>query len=343
MEKWSFELQATNSAMKVVYFHRKGQSGLHSIENVFDLIRDNLPKSTRFIKKELRFRSRGIFPRIYILIEAALCQGEVNHVTGDVHFVTLLLRKKKTILTVHDLGFMGHPNRLYRLLLKWFWVVLPVRRSAVVTAVSQATKSDLLRLVGDRYAHRIQVIYNPIRNDFAPSPKAFDKSCPGILHIGTKSNKNLSRLIKSIAGIHCHLEIIGELTDVILAELETGHVHYASSKNLTNEEMVNKYKNADLVAFVSTSEGFGLPILEANAMGRAVVTSNVSCMPEIAGNAAHLVNPFDVLSIRDGILKVIYDDLYREQLIQNGFENRKRFDTASIVKQYVELYTSLAN
>ena len=129
---------------------------------------------------------------------------------------------------------------------------------------------------------------------------------------------------------------------MLLKELESNRIVYKSNMDLTDEEMVEKYKQADIIAFVSTYEGFGMPIIEGNAVGRVVVTSNILSMPEVAGNAAHLVNPYDVKSIRSGILKVIEEDAYRAELIENGFGNRKRFESSSIANQYYEIYKGLA-
>ena len=131
------------------------------------------------------------------------------------------------------------------------------------------------------------------------------------------------------------------VNDVLAKELERAGVNFSSSKNLSNEEIMDKYRSADILSLVSTYEGFGMPIVEANAVGRVAVTSNILSMPEVAGNAAHLVDPFDVAAIRQGILKVIEDDAYREKLISNGFVNRKRFDVKQIATQYTEIYRSL--
>jgi len=102
------------------------------------------------------------------------------------------------------------------------------------------------------------------------------------------------------------------------------------------------YRECDLVVFASSYEGFGLPILEANATGRPVVTSNVCSMPEVAGGAACLVDPFDVASIRAGVNRVLSDPAYRESLIVAGFENAKRFGAARIARAYADVYTNLA-
>ena len=102
------------------------------------------------------------------------------------------------------------------------------------------------------------------------------------------------------------------------------------------------YEEADIVTLMSTLEGFGMPIVEAQAVGRVVVTSNVSSMPEVAGDGACLVDPLDVSAIRAGIRKVIDDDGYREDLVRRGFENVKRFDPERIAQQYLDLYRRIA-
>ena len=162
------------------------------------------------------------------------------------------------------------------------------------------------------------------------------------LQVGTKQNKNLARLIPALAEIPCRLQIIGNLSDGIKKQLTEFKINYDNWTNLPLAEVVKKYEECDLLAFCSTYEGFGMPIVEANAVGRAVVTSNCASMPEVAGDAACLVNPHSITSIRNGIRQVINDTEYRNRIITQGISNAKRFDPGIIAKQYLSLYEEIA-
>lgn len=328
--------------MRVVFFHRKPRPNVNfSVENLFKQVRSALPSEVQWDVKEATYFSQGFFKRLYIAIEAAFRQKEINHITGDINFIALFLKRKRTVLTMLDMGLMNHPNRLARLFLKWFWIILPAKSSAIITTISEATKRELLKFA-DVDPARVKVVYVPISGLFAPDPKIFNKEFPTILQIGTKPNKNVTRLAQSLKGINCRLDIVGEVGPELARILDENGICYEASKNLSEQEVLERYKRADILSFVSTYEGFGMPIVEANAVGRVVVTSNLLSMPEVAGDAAHLVDPFDVTSIRTGILKVIHDDPYREALIMNGFENRKRFDVHHIALDYTRIYRALA-
>jgi glycosyltransferase involved in cell wall biosynthesis len=91
----------------------------------------------------------------------------------------------------------------------------------------------------------------------------------------------------------------------------------------------------------STLEGFGMPIIEAQAMGRVVITSNVSSMPDVAGKGALLVDPLNINAMQSALEKILSDESLRKQLIEYGFENIKRFDATTVSEMYLELYQSL--
>ena len=126
------------------------------------------------------------------------------------------------------------------------------------------------------------------------------------------------------------------------AVLREHGVEFSCVSGITDAEIVDEYRRCDMVLFASMFEGFGLPILEAQATGRPVVTSRAWSMPEVAGKAACLVDPFDVQSIHDGVKRVITDVEYRNGLVRAGLENVGRFRPARIAEQYAEIYRELA-
>ncbi|QHT65760.1 glycosyltransferase family 4 protein [Rhodocytophaga rosea] len=325
----------------VIFFQRKPRTyGNFSIEILFEAIRSKLPPFIHSKTVISKYESNGLWKRIYNTIEAYFRQGDINHVTGDVHFLTFLLKKKKTILTIHDCGFMNHPSRVARQILKLFWLKFPIARSELITVVSQATKDDILKHISCN-PKKIVVIPNFILPGFNLFPKEFNSKQPRLLHIGTAPNKNLERLIEAIQGIDCQLDIIGKLNERQFKLLNNYNIQYTNYYNLTELEIIQRYHQCDILTFVSTFEGFGVPILEAQAIERAVITSSISSMPEVAGDGACLVDPYNVIDIRQGILRIIKDEEYRNQIIYKGKENVKHFKLEVIIKQYVNLYEQL--
>ncbi len=268
--------------------------------------------------------------------------NDINHITGDVNILAYLLRKKRTVLSIMDCGSLLRDHGWRRPFHRLFFWVLPVKRCSYFTVISEKTKEEVLSLLPCNPAH-IRVIHIPVSDDFQPSPREFNARKPVILQVRTWENKNIARVASALKGIPCHLRIVGELSPTQESALEGNSIEYSHVSGITNEEMVAEYVKSDMLIFASTYEGFGMPITEANAVGRPVVTSNIPPMTEVAGDAACLVNPFDVNSIRTGILRIIEDREYRQDLVNRGFENVKRFSPLIIASQYAELYEEIMN
>ncbi len=135
---------------------------------------------------------------------------------------------------------------------------------------------------------------------------------------------------------------MGPLSDRQRALLADAAIDYENHVGLSREALVEQYRLCDMLLFPSTYEGFGLPIVEAQAVGRPVVTSRVWSMPEVAGGAAEMVDPFDVAGIRAGVERVIADEPYRRDLVERGFANAARFSAAAVAERYAALYREIA-
>ena len=279
--------------MKVVQIQRKPQAGQYSMEGYFERVRSLLTGKLEICSRILPCSSRGIWRRLWNLIDAARHKCDIYHITGDVHYAVLLLPKRKTVLTVLDCQVLHRLKGWRRAIVRFFWYTLPVRRVSRITTNSDETKHQLLKEVTFP-AERIHVIPVSVSELYVASAVHFCAECPRILQVGTKANKNVTLLVKALQGLRCRLEIVGPVDHELASLLETCQIEYTVYQRLTDAELVERYQQSDIISFVSTHEGFGMPIIEAQCVERVCVTSNCSSMPEVAGQGACLVDPFDV-------------------------------------------------
>lgn len=326
--------------IKVNYFYRNQNLG-HSIEKVFNVLVEELAKNVKavkFLMPSSRSLPLDFIKNGYYTFQNRNRNG-INHITGHIHEVVFGLIGCKSVITIHDLVFLDNVKNPFKRFYKWlFWLYFPVKLADRVVCISTQTKNNILKYIN---AKNLTVIYNPIDPKIVFSPKEFNKEKPVILHIGAGWNKNLENTILALYGISCHLRIIGKIDKNIQQLLVDKNIVYSYAQNLSDEEIIEEYKNCDIVSFPSIYEGFGMPIIEGQAKGRVVLTSNIEPMIEVGANAAHYVNPNDVQSIKSGFIKIIENDNYRSQLIENGLENIKRFQVEEIAMQYMELYKTL--
>lgn len=326
--------------MKVHFFSRKSNSIFFSIEELFNTIQKGLYGKVDFENFFMPFHNSGFINRIKNISFAQRSEGNINHITGDINYLGIFLSRRNTILTIHDCGELDKQKGLKKLFLWLFWFYLPTKRLKYITVISQATKQHLLSYVNIN-PNKVLVIPNCLIGHYNPSQKSFNKGKPVILQVGVTPNKNIERLAAALQNISCTLKIIGKPSELQQKALHNNNIDYEYLAGLTREEVICEYDNCDIVAFVSLLEGFGLPIIEGQAMLKPVITSNISAMPETAGEGACLVNPNDVKEIRTGILKIINDDEYRKEIIEKGVVNQRRFSPEVVSKQYLELYKNI--
>ena len=278
---------------------------------------------------------------------SSLKDCDVIHLTGDIHYAVLGIWRCPVVLTIHDLRIIEEARGVRRLLFWWLWFYLPCLRATRVTVISEFTKSRLLATcrVDPR---KVRVIPNCVSAEFVAQPKPWPASTDGhrpplqgkvsVLLVGTTDNKNLTRVVEACSGLDVRLCILGKPTETQQTQLAEQGVEHEIHHGLSRQEVVALYQSCDLVCFVSTYEGFGMPILEAQAIGRPVLTSDLSPMREVAGAGALLADPFDVTSIRDGLRRILNEENLRSALIGHGFENVKKFSAEAVGMQYAETY-----
>lgn len=267
--------------------------------------------------------------------------ADVYHVTGHVHYIALFLPARKTVLTIHDLNILQTRKGLRRALLKKILLDLPIRRLKYITAISEATKNEIINFTGCA-SDKIRVIENPVNENYFSVPtKEFNEECPNILQIGTAPHKNVPNLIKALEGINCRLTIIGKIDEQLSDLLAEKKISFENKYNLDDAAILEEYRKADIIAFCSLYEGFGLPVIEGQAMRIPVVTSDIEPLKGVAGEGAFLVNPHEISAIRTGILEIINDKVLRENLVQKGLENVERFRPETIAAKYADLYKEI--
>src|SRR5579863_5498016 len=330
----------------LVFFLRHPHSIYFSIEKIFHGIQSEIKKENKFTvdEKFLPYTSHWSHIRNNIAFVKKF-QSDVNHITGDIHYSILGCSSTNlNVLTIHDCVLLRHypkSNPRYWIIL-WLWYKLPVKKADVVTVISENTKIELIHFTNCPQ-EKIRVIPNFIDPLFTRRQKLFASDRPVLLFIGTAPNKNLERTIRAISGLQIELCIVGYTDEKQLELLKQQKVRYRTMNNLTDEQMRNAYATSDILLFPSTYEGFGLPIIEAQATGLAVITSQLEPMLSVAGEAACFVDPHQVESIRSGVLKMIENVNFRNALIEKGYKNVERFRLEVVAKQYSDLYIEMMN
>jgi glycosyltransferase involved in cell wall biosynthesis len=276
-------------------------------------------------------------------------------------FTCPIVRQVRSIITLYDVIPESHPEFCTRAFLEFYRSRLgpSVRAAERIVTMSQSAKSDIVKHLKIP-AEKIEVIYQGISEGFSPENRARLPALRGklklperyVLFVGMlDARKNVERLIlayglvaREIPGLF--LLIVGRKDDPSFSLDEAIEKSGAGERivqlgYVANEELPALYAGAEVFAFPSLSEGFGRPVVEAMASGVPVVTSNLSSLPEIAGEAALLVNPTEVEAIAEGMIRLCKDETLRSTLTRRGLARAGEFTRRKFGERLVEFYNKL--
>jgi glycosyltransferase involved in cell wall biosynthesis len=275
------------------------------------------------------------------------------------------------VITVHDLLEHMYGSRdasSLRRSLHFYLTRRVLRKAARVIAVSQFTKNEIEKLLAIA-DERIEVVYNAIDERFLHGhatdvdremiAQRYLVNYPFILYAGAiRPHKNVVRIIEAFSALKNELQKENQLPDLKLIIIgDDLSSHPRLRRTVVRSGVQNDvrflgfvpievlrifYDVAKVFVFPSLYEGFGLPPLEAMAHGTPVVTSTTSSLPEVAGNAALLVNPENVFEIRRGLQRALLDPALRAQMKQRGYEQAQRFSWTASVSRILEIYREVA-
>jgi glycosyltransferase involved in cell wall biosynthesis len=297
----------------------------------------------------------------------------LKHLAPDLVHLPLsdvpLLMRNPYVVTIHDMSsFLFGARSGIRESMRLYRFRRGLMRADRVIAVSTATRRDVENLLGIR-PDRMRLVYSapdPNFLDYRSQPAArkrllerFQIHHPYILYAGRiRPHKNIPRLIEAFAVIRGELEnhpIYRDLRLLIIGDEISRNPEVRRAVAQTRTEQVVRflgfvpfetlrefYSAASAFAFPSLYEGFGLPPLEAMATGIPVVTSAVSSLPEVVGEAAMIVNPENVFDIARGLREVLVDEELRKNLIVAGFAQARQFNWARTAEQTLEVYREVA-
>ena len=360
---------------RLVYYHKAGigqyilrlTQALAQIDSDDDYVlfasrKDNtrIVTQANFKRERLWTPSHHRFERQALSLELLPYALDVLH---SPDFIPPTRTRFPSVITVHDLAFLLYPRFLTRDSARYYGQVdVAARQVDHIIAVSESTKRDLIRLLGVP-EDRVSVIYEAAHPLFSPvtNTDALDRTraryqltSPFMLFVGTlEPRKNLPTLLRAFRGLRdkykspASLVIVGnrgwlaDEVDRTIAELNLGDaVRFLGG--IPNDELVYLYNAATAFVFPSFYEGFGLPPLEAMACGTPVITSNVSSLPEVVGDAAMLITPEDVDALTVAMARVLSDEKIQREMRDKGLKRAQAFSWERAASETLAVYRQVA-
>lgn len=341
---------------------------ISSCNNIILFIQDEIDDKLKNVLLQKKIIIKQIGKKNYFIWEQVILPKYAKKYNIDIFWFPnntgSIFIKCKIILTINDVIYMHgsifSPQTIYKklgMMYRRFIVPKVVKNSGKIIAISDYTKSEIIKcfpsawdkistvhlgcnfnenaLIGIEW-HEFLKEQN-ISNRYILSFGSLEKrkntlmSIKAYERLNDKMKNNYNLVLYGFRGWRKSVEhkyiVEHKLKNIIILDY------------VTNEQLASLYKNAECFLFITLDEGFGLPLLEAMYNQTPVITSNISCLPEIAGNAALYVNPKDEYDIANKIEQLINDSDLGNILVENGLKNIKRFDWENTADKIQELFS----
>ncbi len=267
---------------------------------------------------------------------------------------------RKSVVSILDISYIYFPKLFKRkdLFQLKRWTAYSARHAKKILTISESSKNDIINEYHQR-AEKIEVVYPGMNTKLTKSgfldmnelKDKFSINKKYILFVGTlQPRKNITRLIEAFSKIDddVKLVIVGkkgwQFDEIIEAPEKYGiKEKVIFLNNVGDDDLPSLYKNAEFFILPSLYEGFGLPVLEAMSYGTAVITSNISSLPEVGGDAALYVNPNDANDIALKIKKLLEDEGLRRELVAKGKKQVESFSWEKSARETLKVLEEVAN
>ncbi len=254
-----------------------------------------------------------------------------------------LNKKAVNITTVHDFTyeyFASGIRKMFHCRQKY----LAIRHSDIIVCISENTKRDLLKFLPEIDPAKIHIIYNSVSGEYRPIEDKIPELEEYVLFVGARNGyKNFRFVVDSLQETSLKLAVCGKpLTPVEMQDLDSklGPSRYKVYENIDNEELNRLYNSVYCLAYPSSYEGFGIPVIEAQRAGCPVIAMNASSIPEIIGEMPLLMPSLDKETFI-GRLEILHSKTKRKEIIEHVLTNSLRFSWQKMSDEYMSLYSNI--
>lgn len=325
------------------------------IENLLDFSTDigfieYQTASDNIFRQKLDIDQRHIrmmkgFSPIFSQFKSPVVAAEEPFIFHSSYFRTCRNPHAINVTTVHDFIYeQGQPTLKQKLRIALNYKA--IRKSDAIVCISENTKKDLFRFVPEIEPDKVHVIYNGVSEDYFRLPTIpYQEYSDCVMYVGGRQGyKNFDFVVRALKDTRYRLVICGSpLSDVEKALLEKNlSGRYLMVQFPSNQELNKIYNSVHCLAYTSSYEGFGLPVLEAQRAGCPVVALESSSIPEVIGDEALLMPELSEETFVS-LLTKIEDPIQRQLVVDSGLKNSKLFSWQKMAEGYMELYNHLLN